>query len=469
MRQIHFTIITVLIAACVACAAVTSTKTPDPSYGPMTKTVVTAVPTPGDTNEIGILDKEIWGDLLRITIAATGTEHDFSVIVSDGNSISLFSKTDCNTTLLPLSYAFYFDDTEGNPHYGVPVAGALTVGVYDVNYAAEIQTLTPDANATSGPFTLSYDGQTTTAIDEVVTISDANDPCSGTFTLSFGGQTTSALQWDSTAEEIDTALEALSTIGENEVICSGGPLPDDITITFDNALGGQNVGAITFTDVDLVPTGTAVYEITVTTAGSGLVYGSSIATIQTAIDALSNVESGDITVSGATLAGLNEKVTIAEVNDPCGGTFKLTFDSQQTDAVDYDVNAAELTAALEALTSIGDANVICTGGPLPNTPIVIEFTGTLASMNVGAITFQDVDLTPTDGNETASFSLTVTQTGAPAGLTFTFAASLGDVPMISIDDDWLTGPTSCPVVESVAGGSNIGAVTITLIGKEERH
>ena len=50
-------------------------------------------------------------------------------------------------------------------------------------------------------------------------------PTGGTFTLTFNGSTTSALQWNSTATQVQTELQALASVGANNATCSGGPFP----------------------------------------------------------------------------------------------------------------------------------------------------------------------------------------------------------------------------------------------------
>ncbi len=46
---------------------------------------------------------------------------------------------------------------------------------------------------------------------------EATPPTTGTFTLTFGGQTTATIQYNATAAAVETALEALSTIGAGNV------------------------------------------------------------------------------------------------------------------------------------------------------------------------------------------------------------------------------------------------------------
>ncbi len=74
---------------------------------------------------------------------------------------------------------------------------------------------------------------------------------SGTFTLTFSGQTTSPLAFNASAGAVQSALNALSTVGGvgGSVAVSGGPGDatgtSPYTITFGGALGGVNAGQIT--------------------------------------------------------------------------------------------------------------------------------------------------------------------------------------------------------------------------------
>ena len=54
----------------------------------------------------------------------------------------------------------------------------------------------------------------------------------GTFTLSFKGQTTAPLAFNATAAQVDSALEALSTVGANGVQVTGGPVNGPTTTVY---------------------------------------------------------------------------------------------------------------------------------------------------------------------------------------------------------------------------------------------
>lgn len=89
---------------------------------------------------------------------------------------------------------------------------------------------------------------------------------------------------------------------------------------------------------------------------------------------------------------VNEVQTITITGSPTGGTFPLVYQGQ-TATIDFDFTAAEVQSGLEGLSGIGSGNVSCTGGPLPGTPVDVEFQGTLASTNVPIMATSSDDLT----------------------------------------------------------------------------
>lgn len=83
---------------------------------------------------------------------------------------------------------------------------------------------------------------------EVQTITITGTPTGGTFTLTFNGQTTAPIAYNATNTTVDTALEALSTVGAGNVVVTGGPGPGTpYVVTFSGTLAAQDVPAITAT------------------------------------------------------------------------------------------------------------------------------------------------------------------------------------------------------------------------------
>lgn len=79
---------------------------------------------------------------------------------------------------------------------------------------------------------------TSNEIQEII-----SDATGGTFTLTFTGQTTTALAFNVSNAALTAALEALSNIAPGDVIVSGGP--GDWIVTFAGAYAGVNVAQMT--------------------------------------------------------------------------------------------------------------------------------------------------------------------------------------------------------------------------------
>ena len=71
----------------------------------------------------------------------------------------------------------------------------------------------------------------------------------------------------------------------------------------------------------------------------------------------------------------DELQTITVTGGPTGGTYTLTFSGQTTAAIPYNATAAQVRTALEALSNIEDGDVTVAGGPHPGSPVTVKFTG----------------------------------------------------------------------------------------------
>lgn len=135
----------------------------------------------------------------------------------------------------------------------------------------------------------------------------------GTYTLTFDGQTTGNISHNASAATVQTELRALSNIGVGDVVVTGsdgGPY----TVEFQGTLASA--------DVDL------------------------------------------ITANFANLIGTNEQQTITLATGASGGTFTLTYGGATTAALAYNISAANLELALEGLSGVGSGNVSISGsGP----------------------------------------------------------------------------------------------------------
>jgi hypothetical protein len=207
--------------------------------------------------------------------------------------------------------------------------------------------------------------------DETQLVSIGNAPTGGTFTLTFSGQTTAAIAYNASAATVQTALEALATIGAGNITATG-PTGGPWQLKFSGSLAAQNLPLITGNR-------------------AGLTGGTAALTVETLRDGF---------------AGVNCIQSLRLNGSPTAGTFTLSFAGATTTAIAYNATAATVQTALEALATIGAGNITATGGALP-AAVTLTFTGTLAARELP-------QLTGNGANLTTSLTATVTETQAGA-------------------------------------------------------
>jgi hypothetical protein len=84
--------------------------------------------------------------------------------------------------------------------------------------------------------------------------------------------------------------------------------------------------------------------------------------------------------------GTDEAQTVTITGTPTGGSFTLTFNGQTTGTIAYNAAATAVQTALIALSNIDTGDVTVTGGPGPGTPYVVTFGGQYADENVPQMT-----------------------------------------------------------------------------------
>lgn len=104
----------------------------------------------------------------------------------------------------------------------------------------------------------------------------------------------------------------------------------------------------------------------------------------------------------------NEVQTLTVTGTPTGGTIPVTFLGQGPVDVDFDATAAEVKTALATLSNLDAADLTTGGGPLPGTPVTVEFTGRYAGGDVPKLGVSADDLT---GGTDPTVTVTSTTTG----------------------------------------------------------
>ena len=134
----------------------------------------------------------------------------------------------------------------------------MTASVYSSSYAVTVYPAITTTAASAG----------SAAVDEVQLVTITSSPSGGTFTLTYSGQTTSAIAYNASAATVDAALEALSNIGAGDVVVTGsagGPW----TVTFATALAATNVAQMTGNGASLTGATTETLTAATPTASEG--------------------------------------------------------------------------------------------------------------------------------------------------------------------------------------------------------
>lgn len=200
-------------------------------------------------------------------------------------------------------------------------------------------------------------------------------PTLGTFTLTFGANTTSALNYNATAAQVATALNALASITSAGGVSVTGPDSGPYQVAFTSA----GVRTLITGGADLLY---PLSSINVYQAREGTV---SVPEIQVIVldrqpaalaETFTAIAAPGITISTlqAGSSGVPEVQKIAMDAAVHDGTFTLTFNSKTTAAIPWSASAEEIQAALEALDSVGADNVVVTGA-FPEW--VVTFQGSL--------------------------------------------------------------------------------------------
>ncbi len=297
-----------------------------------------------------------------------------------------------------------------------------------------------------------------------VQIINLTNATGGTYTLTFSGQTTAALAWNASALTVRQALEALSNIAPGDVEVFNGDANGStatsrhiLAVKFEGAYEDTNVAALTIDTTNLTGGGTTstllegnspnqrneIQSVKVNASGGtftltfdgqttgNIAVGANAATVQTALEALSNIAPGDVAVSGAGtnadpyqvtfqgayaatnvpqmtggvggLTGGSVIVTTLTQGEPPvneqqavyvtadGGSFTLSYVGEASIPLAHDAPAATVEAALELLAGIDD--VVVSGSGTIEDPWLIEFQGTLGGLNVAELVGDSTTLT----------------------------------------------------------------------------
>lgn len=108
--------------------------------------------------------------------------------------------------------------------------------------------------------------------NETQTATVTGSPTGGTFTLTYAGQTTSAVAYNATATTVKNALGALSTVGGTGNVAVTGSAGGPYTVTFQGTLSGTDIAAMTASGAGLTGGSSPSVAIATSTAGGATTF-----------------------------------------------------------------------------------------------------------------------------------------------------------------------------------------------------
>lgn len=125
-----------------------------------------------------------------------------------------------------------------------------------------------------------------------------------------------------------------------------------------------------------------------------------------------------LTLEGAPTNGVDEVQQITPGGTISGGTWQITYDGQQTAALAHNAAASAVQAALDALSNVEPGDIVVSGGPLTVGFFALTFKKNLGGLDVPQVTVAS-SLTgtgPTATPSTTTAGVHGTYRGAGAGV-----------------------------------------------------
>ena len=165
-------------------------------------------------------------------------------------------------------------------------------------------------------------------------------------------------------------------------------------------------------------------------------------------------------------AGTNEVQTLTVSGTWTSGTWTLSFQGQTTAPLAFDITAANLVTAMNLLSNIDSGDVTASGGATGTNPVVITFAGRYAGVNVPLITVDVSGIVGAGHAMTVVETTPGAYSANPGGLTDLYAVRFGldgfhgvAVPG-NLINTWLPDFTTAGAVKT--GEVEMGPVAVVL-------
>lgn len=324
--------------------------------------------------------------------------------------------------------------------------GTLPTFVFGDSIPVSFRALKANASNSGNPWTeVDLTGKTV----RLAIGTPAGAPTTGTFTLTYGGNTTSALSYSADGPTIQTALNALASITSAGGVTVTKAATGAFRVIFDDA--GTRT-ALTADTSSLYPSSGA--EIRVAIEGAGSLREVIVVRLETQpvaytelIDELpvAAVSIVEIRTGGTGIGAINSlDFTVL----PYAGSYTITIDAEATAGIAWDATAETLQSTIEALSTVG-AGMVTVTGEFPS--FLLNFDATLA--DIGAITADLTGLVVPTGRA----GLLDTNTARMIELLNGSSSASATLEIELLDDGdattWTVLQSACTVVDDVISNS----------------
>jgi hypothetical protein len=108
---------------------------------------------------------------------------------------------------------------------------------------------------------------------------------------------------------------------------------------------------------------------------------------------IAGLDDATLSISGRWDSQASEVQQVAAEGTVSDGTYTITFDGQETSALDHDASTGTITTALNNLSNVASGDIVVGGVGLPGTPVTLTFAQAYLGVDVPLVEIDSSSLT----------------------------------------------------------------------------
>jgi hypothetical protein len=292
-------------------------------------------------------------------------------------------------------------------------------------------------------------------------------PTGGTFTISFGGYTTSALAFNASLAVVQSAFQALTSVGAGNALITGVP-GEYYVITFAGSMAGTAETAVTVNFSGLTPASTITVAIT-TAGGAGVNCVQLLALQQAPISfantwtTITNGWTGKLSMATLAMIQAFDAAAQSVINE----TFQITVFDSLSNSVTYAAAACTVNYSLINPSSYAGTNYPALATVAALSAAVLGLNNFTSSADTSSAT-GNTNISPPSSSRLHTSILTVTGAAGTRTLSILTSQSPAAGALVQLS---ITTPATAAIVLQVRNATSGGTLldTITTDGTGTPH